>query len=413
MFYSLQEAAERLGKTEEQIQEIVKQGRLREFRDGLNLLYKVDEVEALTSDTSIMASGAVLDEDKTQDEADEISLVPEVGDEPSTGEGLLRDEDAFIDDQGSTVQDELAEDAGTVIASEDMIAEDELIEEGTVVAEEAALPEDELAEEGTIVAAEGAPLEDEMATEGTVVAGEGINVLEETESDFQLSDDTQSETKSASGLGDLSLEEIEEDVNLDTFGSGSGLLDLSLQADDTSLGGILDEIYTAEGEEEQKQIIEKEGTALDVAAEAEQIEQIMPEEEFAEEAVMPEAAVMAQAYVEPLPDKASNLLGIMLLLPLLAVVYTATVMLASFRDARPAILTMVQAWILPVLGGIFVVAIFISGAAAFSGGGKTQKQPKPKAEKKPKEKKPKKPKKEKKKKEKKKKGKKGEEPVIQ
>jgi len=44
----------------------------------------------------------------------------------------------------------------------------------------------------------------------------------------------------------ISLEEIEKDVSLDTFGSGSGLLDLSLQADDTSLGAILDEIYTPE-----------------------------------------------------------------------------------------------------------------------------------------------------------------------
>ena len=38
-------------------------------------------------------------------------------------------------------------------------------------------------------------------------------------------------------------------MNLDTFGSVSGLLDLSLQADDTSLGGILDEIYTPGGGE--------------------------------------------------------------------------------------------------------------------------------------------------------------------
>ncbi len=47
---------------------------------------------------------------------------------------------------------------------------------------------------------------------------------------------------------EASLEEIEKDASLDTFGSGSGLLDLSLQADDTSLGGILDEIYTPGGE---------------------------------------------------------------------------------------------------------------------------------------------------------------------
>ena len=46
------------------------------------------------------------------------------------------------------------------------------------------------------------------------------------------------------------LKEIEEDVNLDSFGSGSGLLDLSLQADDTSLGGILDEIYAPENQVE-------------------------------------------------------------------------------------------------------------------------------------------------------------------
>lgn len=41
---------------------------------------------------------------------------------------------------------------------------------------------------------------------------------------------------------EIPLEQIEDDVDLDTFGSGSGLLDLALQADDTSLGGILDEI---------------------------------------------------------------------------------------------------------------------------------------------------------------------------
>ena len=38
MFYSLQEAAEKLNKTEEEIKQIVKEGGLREFRDGPNLL---------------------------------------------------------------------------------------------------------------------------------------------------------------------------------------------------------------------------------------------------------------------------------------------------------------------------------------------------------------------------------------
>jgi hypothetical protein len=56
----------------------------------------------------------------------------------------------------------------------------------------------------------------------------------------------------AGSSAEASLEEIEDDVSLDSFGSGSGLLDLSLQADDTSLGGILDEIYTPEGEGKAK-----------------------------------------------------------------------------------------------------------------------------------------------------------------
>ncbi len=78
MFYSLKEVAEKLNKTEDQIREIVKTGKLREFRDGPNLLFKVDEVEALMSDTNIMAleesSAAMLD----QSEQDQIPEVPDL-----------------------------------------------------------------------------------------------------------------------------------------------------------------------------------------------------------------------------------------------------------------------------------------------------------------------------------------------
>jgi len=53
MFYSLQEAAEKLNKTKEELKEQVKQGKLREFRVGSNVLFKVDEVEALASEGDI------------------------------------------------------------------------------------------------------------------------------------------------------------------------------------------------------------------------------------------------------------------------------------------------------------------------------------------------------------------------
>ena len=56
MFYSLQEVIEKMQATKERIDELVRDGRLREFRDGPNLLFKVDEVEALMADTSFMTA---------------------------------------------------------------------------------------------------------------------------------------------------------------------------------------------------------------------------------------------------------------------------------------------------------------------------------------------------------------------
>jgi hypothetical protein len=183
------------------------------------------------------------------------------------------------------------------------------------------------------------------------------------------------------------LEEIEGDVNLDTFGSGSGLLDLSLQADDTSLGGILDEIYTPEGEEGKE---EAEASAVEVAAEA---EQLMPGEGLAEPEAGPEApatAQMYQVYAEPAPDVISNALGIMLFLPLLAIVYTAIVAVAGFNNMMPTALTAIQGLIWYIAIGAAVAAGLIAGVGfILSGkgkGGKTAvKKPKAKKAKKAKE----------------------------
>jgi hypothetical protein len=162
MFYSLQEVAAKLNKTEEEVKEIIRQGRLREFRDGPNLLFKVDEVEALMSDTSIAASRKASAKTKQATE-EEISLAPEQGEGPG----------------------EESEPSGA---------------------------------------------------DTTATAGKGINVLGEADGDYKLADDTLSETKvvpdegslagdtlgaTKTGSGEAPLEEIEGDVNLDTFGSGS------------------------------------------------------------------------------------------------------------------------------------------------------------------------------------------------
>jgi hypothetical protein len=186
-------------------------------------------------------------------------------------------------------------------------------------------------------------------------------------------------------------------VNLDSFGSGSGLLDLSLQADDTSLGGILDDIYMSEGEEGQE-AAPVEGSAVDMAVEAEHLI-----EEEAPEASIPVVTGVMPAYIEPEADTSTTVLVVITLVISLAVaVYTSVVVLSKSAGS------MLQGFFMYALGGCLLLAIALGGASIFAGGGKTKvKKPKAKKEKKVKPKKEKKkkekPKKEKKKKEKKKK----------
>src|SRR5204863_5594163 len=50
MFYTLDEAKAALGKNEEEIKQLTREGRLREFRDGPRLMFKADQVEAVRAE---------------------------------------------------------------------------------------------------------------------------------------------------------------------------------------------------------------------------------------------------------------------------------------------------------------------------------------------------------------------------
>ena len=198
-----------------------------------------------------------------------------------------------------------------------------------------------------------AALESELTGADTALAGEGIDVLESMDTGPQATDDTVIEAKDTTA--ETSLQEIEEDVNLDSFGSGSGLLDLSLQADDTSLGGILDEIYAPEAGEGQ-QADEATGSAMEMADEA---DHMLPGEGLTVPGPSRGVQLATQAYAEPEPDTVSNAFGYMLILPLLAIAYTAIVAETGFRDIMPAIREKVQSIIWPIMGGTAFVAILI------------------------------------------------------
>ncbi len=173
-FYSMQEVCEKLGKSEDEIKALVRDGQLREFRDAGKVFFKAEDVDKLAGGGEPAAS----------EDSGEITLEPALDELPS-----------------------LTDEAGG----------------------------------GTSVLGL-APLDDESGSEekkeDTVVPPSGIGVFDDDE--LEIDADPMAKTQvTAAASGDQ--------VSLEGTGSGSGLLDLTREADDTSLGAeLLDEIYPGE-----------------------------------------------------------------------------------------------------------------------------------------------------------------------
>ena len=428
MFYSMQEAAEKLNKTEEEIKQLVQEGKLREFRDGPNLLFKVEEVEALVSEESVPELGEALEAEALEPEIPEIEeLEAEVPEAEALEMEIPEIEELEAEiPEAAAMEPEIPE----IPEAEEVelnIPEDEISSAGDLEEEVLAPAEEAMGTSEILLAPEtGSPLApSELTDADTALTGEGINVLGESDADYEITDDTLAETAvpmGTAGTGpEMPLEEeVEGDVNLDSFGSGSGLLDLSLQADDTSLGGILDEIYTDEVEGAAEPALEEVGAEPAEAIAADAGEMLEEEAPMISEPAPEVPMALARPFIEAPPDMASNTLGVLLFLPLLIVIYTTVIAISGEKGVMPSILSGIQAFIWYIMGGAAVVSLLVAGVAFMAGGGgatkvkkpkkpkapkapkakkeKKPKEPKPKKEKKPKAPKPKKPKKEKKKK---------------
>lgn len=199
----------------------------------------------------------------------------------------------------------------------------------------------------------------------TTVGTTGINVLGDTDDEYKLSDDSQGETQIVESEDSVDqLGSLDGDLSMDSVGSGSGLLDLSLQADDTSLGAVLDDILPAVGEGA--------AAAVEDVGVSEEADKIFEEAE--PEAVAPievEHEVMPR-YIQPEPDAGSNSCGIALIVPLLAMIYAAIVLVAGFKGIAPTILKGIEGIIWYVATGLAVVVLGIIGFAALLGGKKSK-----------------------------------------
>lgn len=316
MFYTMQEVMEKLGKSEQEVRNLIRDGKIREYRDGTSVLYKRDEVTKLSEGTEIIDIAADSEINLELEKTAEIQLEPDEdsGKKKPTSEGGFG-----------------------------------------------------LSQMGDLTKAD------------TNIGSLGINVLGGTDDQYKVTTDTHAETKAANMD---EIDRLDADANLESAGSGSGLLDLSLQADDTSLGAVLDDILPS-GEEVP---LQAEAAPADFAKVADGLSEGQPAVNEHGEPMPASAGIAAmetgqaipagaQMYIAAPMDPSSSIYGIMMFLPLTALILAGIATAAGLRGILPSIIKflshsgvanlnwgIVLAAVLLLLVLIFSVVAGLSGA---------------------------------------------------
>ena len=229
LFYTLEEAAEKLGKSEEEVKGFIDSGQLQEFRDRDRVMLKVEQVD-------LLASG---DED--------IDHIP-------------------LAESGELDSIQLASDSGTSLGIE----------------------------------------ADKDQT--------GISIFDADDTE----DDDPSAVTHVQGGG------VGVDFSTDLSSSGSGLMDLTRESDDTSLGGeaLLEDIYADQGED----------TVDESVAGAERDDLFESTPDAGADVGVPAAALLA----EPYDGTWSGVAGGASLATLLSLMLTTVVVLGAMVTGSPA-----------------------------------------------------------------------------
>lgn len=194
MFYTLEEAKNALSKSEEEIKQLTREGRLREFRDGPRLMFKADQVEQLKGEIGGM---------------DQVDLGPS-----DTGAPI-----GLVDSRSGS---------GPMIS----LADSGLPSPGGLQKDDTALAAD-LGLSGSLggmpsPARPGQAGSGLSGLSGSAAGKSGVNVF---------GDDSNVDPSAQTAINPVIA-----GSNMEGMGSGSGLLDLTRESDDTSLGAVLNEI---------------------------------------------------------------------------------------------------------------------------------------------------------------------------
>ncbi len=207
MFYSAKEAAEKLGRSESDLKDLVRAGKLREFRDAGTVNYKVGDVDALGKSPPAAT--------KATPPAAKSGIAP-------ARSGVAKSPGASK--AGSSISS--ASQSGEILLEPAEESGISLVPSGSDIMSLEAVDADD-----TAVGAKA----QRRKKEGSSVPSVGINVFDDDELDEHVDPLAQTAVTDVAGLA------------LDGIGSGSGILDLTRESDDTSLGAeLLEEIYTGE-----------------------------------------------------------------------------------------------------------------------------------------------------------------------
>lgn len=305
MFYTIEEVCQKLGKSESEVNDMVSSGQIQEFRDGDNLIFKVEQIDILASPDD---SGSV-----------ELDLNDSSGGPNSELTMDMGDNSGFDLDGSSLAPMDLSStgDAMSLSSSSTGIPSP---------APSAPTPIE--------------PLDTGMAVELSGSAS-GISAFD-----------------GGGDAGETQLgNELDEDLTLESVGSGSGLLDLTRESDDTSLGAeLLEEVYSGEDE-------------FDLPENSSGLFEAVNTPETGEAPVA--AAGIAQAPVammEETVDMPGSGLGVGLCIGALVAMIIILIILASELEGGASVLTSTIAGSLWVwTGGLVGGALIAAGVGFFIG----------------------------------------------
>ncbi len=331
MFYSAKEAADKLGKSESELKELVRSGKLREFRDAGTVNYKVGDIDSLArsggapapAKTGPAKSAPAAKSGMAKSPAGSKSGSSAIKSASHSGEILLEP----ADDSGI----DFAPSGSDIMSLESVDAED------------------------TAVGAKA----QKKKKEGSSIPSVGINVFDDDELDEHVDPLAQTAVSDVAGLG------------LDGIGSGSGILDLTRESDDTSLGAeLLEEIYT--GDEQPSataatvEMGEDTRAGLDAAVAVDEEEEPRKTADVLEPAggttvstsVRPRATVTR--VVEYAPDAVSTSLTAAMAVAILVVWVAGLAAAAGLQGVAPSLVSAIYSNMLIFAGG----ALLAAGAAA-------------------------------------------------